>query len=93
MIDALKGVVEREKAQIGVFITLSDPTKGMNEEALKAGFYKSPWGQHSKIQILTIRELLEGKRIDYPPRKQTDVTFKKAERKSKGEPVEQGEMF
>jgi len=93
MIDALKGVVEREKAQIGVFITLSDPTKGMNEEALKAGFYKSPWGQHPKIQILTIKELLAGKKIDYPPRRQTDVTFKKAERKTKDSPVEQKEMF
>ncbi|GAH77963.1 unnamed protein product, partial [marine sediment metagenome] len=49
--------------------------------------------QHPKIQILTIKELLAGKKIDYPPRRQTDVTFKKAERKSKGKPVEQGEMF
>jgi len=93
MIDALKGVVEREEAQIGVFITLTDPTRGMKEEALKTGFYKSPWGQHPRIQILTIKELLAGKKIDYPPRRQTDVTFKKAERKSKGKPVEQKEMF
>ena len=89
----LKAVVEREKAQIGVFITLKDPTRGMKEEALKAGFYKSPWGQHSRIQILTIKELLADKKIDYPPRRQTDVTFKKAERKSKDKPVEQKEMF
>jgi len=89
----LKAVVEREKAQIGVFITLTDPTRGMKEEALKTGFYKSPWGQHPKIQILTIKELLAGKKIDYPPRRQTDVTFKKAERKSKDSPVEQKEMF
>lgn len=89
----LKAVVEREKAQIGVFITLNDPTKGMKEEALKAGFYKSPWRQHPKIQILTIKELLAGKNIDYPPRRQTDVTFKKAERKTKDSRVEQKEMF
>ncbi len=89
----LKAVVEREKAQIGVFITLKDPTRGMKEEALKAGFYKSPWGQHSRIQILTTKELLESKKIDYPPKRQTDVTFKKAERKSKDSPVEQKEMF
>jgi hypothetical protein len=36
------------------------------EEAASAGFYKSPWGQHSKIQLLTVAELLEGKRIDMP---------------------------
>jgi len=89
----LKAVVEREKAQIGVFITLKDPTRGMKEEALKTGFYKSPWGQHHRIQILTIKELLASKKIDYPPRRQTDVTFKRAERKSKDKPVEQKEMF
>ena len=45
------------------------------------------------MQVLTIKELLEGKKIDYLPRRQTDVTFKKAERKSKNSPVEQKEMF
>ncbi|GAH74532.1 unnamed protein product, partial [marine sediment metagenome] len=33
----LKAVVEREEAQIGVFITLKGPTRGMKEEALKTG--------------------------------------------------------
>jgi len=53
MIDALKGVVEREGAQIGVFITLQKPTKPMQKEALSAGFYESPSGKHyPKIQML-----------------------------------------
>lgn len=76
----LRGVIERENAQIGVFITLSKPTKGMIKEAVSAGFYKSPgWNKdYPKIQILTIKELLEGKEIEYPPK--TSVTFKKAEK-------------
>jgi len=78
----LKGVIEREKAQIGVFITLQEPTKPMRTEAISSGYYKSPLGHnYPKIQILTVKELLEGKRIDYPSRATgIDATFKKAEK-------------
>jgi site-specific DNA-methyltransferase (adenine-specific) len=83
----LKGVVERENAQIGVFITLSKPTRHMKEEAISAGFYKSPLGHdYPKIQIITIEELLEGKDIDYPSKfTQVDATFRKAKRYQKKE--------
>ena len=52
----------------------------MKKEAVSAGFYKSPgWNKdYLRIQILTIKELLEGKRVDYPPK--TSVTFKKAKK-------------
>lgn len=76
----LRGVMERESAEIGVFITLRNPTKPMRSEAVEAGFYESPWGKHTRLQILTIKELLEGVRIDKPPSRQADVTFKKAPR-------------
>lgn len=72
----LRGVVEREKAAIGVFITLEDATKPMRTEAASAAFYKSPWGNHPRLQILTVAELLEGKGIDYPH--PMNVTFKRA---------------
>jgi hypothetical protein len=74
----LIGVVEREKAQIGVFITLDEPTQPMRAEAASTGFYDSPgWGQkYPRIQMLTIKELLQGAKIQYPPR--TNVTFKEA---------------
>lgn len=76
----LKGTIEREKAQIGVFITLAPPTAGMKKEAVATGFYKSPvWMKdYPKLQILTIQELLEGKGIEYPPK--TNITFKKAKK-------------
>jgi len=74
----LRGVVEREKAEIGVLITLEDATRDMCRETASAGFYKSPWGQHPRLQILTIEELLNGKGIDYPH--PTNVTFKRAPR-------------
>ena len=75
----LRGVLDREKAEIGVFICLAEPTKPMKVEAASAGFYTSPWNdkKYSRLQILTIKELLEGKAIDYPPTG-ANVTFKKA---------------
>jgi hypothetical protein len=70
--------VEREKAAIGVLLTLDEPTRAMRTEAASAGFYKSPWGQHPRLQIVTIADLLGRKRIDMPPVRQTSVTYKRA---------------
>jgi DNA modification methylase len=76
----LRGVVEREKAQMGVLIAMEEPTKPMRTEAAGAGFYDSPWGsRHPRLQIRTIEELLKGKGVDRPPH-QGNVTFKKAPR-------------
>jgi site-specific DNA-methyltransferase (adenine-specific) len=79
----LKGVLDREKAEIGAFITLEEPTKPMLIEALSAGFYEPPFsrvGPFSRLQILTIAEILAGKSLEYP-RGMGQATFKKAERK------------
>ncbi len=72
----LRGVIDRENAEIGVLITLEEATKPMVNETASIGFYKSPWGNHPRLQILTIAELLTGKKIDYPPT--VNVTHKKA---------------
>jgi site-specific DNA-methyltransferase (adenine-specific) len=83
----LRGVVGREKAQIGVLISMQKPTKAMRAEAAGAGFYKSPWGKHATLQILTVEELLKGKTIDYPDIPGVNVTFKKAP-KAKSKKIE-----
>jgi len=59
----LKGTMQREKAEIGLFLTLEPPTQGMATEAASAGFYHSDlWNEdYPRIQICTIEELLEGK--------------------------------
>ncbi len=74
-------VVEREKAAIGVLITLQEPTQPMRAEAAGAGLYESALlGQsYPRMQILTIAELLAGKRIEMPPIG-LSVTFKRASR-------------
>jgi hypothetical protein len=74
----LRGVIDREKAEIGVLLTLEDATRPMLIEAASADFYKSPWGSHPRLQILTVAELLAGRKIDYPPA--LNVTHKRAPR-------------
>jgi adenine specific DNA methylase Mod len=68
MIRDLAHVIEREKTDIGVFVTLEKPTGPMKEEAAKMGFYHSPLGRdYPRLQILTIEEILGGKTPDVPP--------------------------
>ena len=89
----LRGVLDREKAAIGVLISMEEATKPMHTEAATAGFFESKtWGRkYAKIQLLTIADLLSGKKIDMPPIKQVGATFKKAER-FKGDKSEQLEL-
>ncbi len=76
----LRGTVEREKAEMGCLLSMEKPTRHMRAEAASGGFYKSPWGtSHCRIQLLTVGELLEGKKLDRPPSR-GDATFKKAAR-------------
>ena len=66
----LKGVVEREKAAMGLFITLEDPTRDMQTEAASGGFYRSDlWHRdYPRIQIRTVGEMLSGQSFELPPR-------------------------
>ena len=67
MVRDLVGVIQRENAALGVLILMHEPTKPMRKEATDGGFYVSPAKtKHPKIQILTVGELLAGKRIDMP---------------------------
>jgi DNA modification methylase len=72
----LRGVLDREKAEIGVLITMEHPSQPMRSEAASAGFYKAPWGkEYPRLQLLTVDDLLSGKGVDFP---RENVTFKKA---------------
>ncbi len=74
----LRGVIDREAAQIGVLISLHSPSPAMRSEAASAGTYKSPWGSHPRMHLLTVDELLSGTKIDMPP---AGSQFKAAPRK------------
>ena len=75
----LVGTVQREKAAIGVFTTLEEPSRDMKTEATKAGFYYSPgWNKEFPwIQIFTIDKLLHGASVQMPPQ---FGTFKQAQK-------------
>lgn len=75
----LVGTLDREKAAIGVFITLEPASRDMTSEAASAGFYHSTgWNQKfPRLQILTIADLLAGQTIAMPP---SFGTFKQAQR-------------
>ena len=74
----LIGTLHRENAELALLITLEPPSAPMRQEAVAAGFYESEgWGrQFPKVQIVTIGELLAGKRPELPPARQT---FQQAE--------------
>lgn len=83
----LRGVIDREGASIGVFVTLDSASRDMITEAATVGVYNSQfWGRsYPRMQILTIEELLHGKVVDMPPTTSAS-TFKQAE-KVKDEPT------
>ncbi len=66
----LRGVVERENAALGLFISLEPPTQPMRREAASGGvFHSDLWGRDfPRIQIRTIGEMLSGQGFDLPPR-------------------------
>ena len=69
IIATLKGDMEREKAEMGLLVTLEPPTAPMEQEAAAAGFYVPehfPNHQFPRVQIATIEELLNGKSPTLP---------------------------
>ena len=79
----LKSDMEREKADLALFVTLNPPTRPMEQEALEAGFYAPeafPDHQFPKVQILTIEDLLSGAQPQYP-RYAPAATFQRAPRR------------
>ena len=62
-------VIDREESPIGIFITLDNPTKPMEKEAVIKGFYKSTTLNKSfaRLQILTVEQLFSGIKPETPP--------------------------
>jgi DNA modification methylase len=83
MMKDLITTVTHNKAEIGCFITLTPPTQPMIAEAAKAGFYVSDTGKKfPRIQILTIEDLMSGKKRLEHPEYVKDANFKKARRET-----------
>ncbi len=79
MIRDLRGVIEREKADIGIFLTLNPPKQTMITEAAAAGQYElEGFSPVPRIQIVTVEDALElrDRSVRLPARR--DDTFKRA---------------
>ena len=82
-IRSLMAVRERDSAEIGLFISLEEPTRGMVKDAASAGFYESATGKkYPRVQLLTIEGLLSGKQRAEHPDHAPDLNFKKAKAES-----------
>ena len=91
----LRGVRDREKAAIGILISLQPPTGPMETEAASAGFYEHKTNKQKfpRLQLRTVRELMDGKGIERPTSAASlDDTFKKApeSKKKHGQQTELG---
>jgi len=81
MVRDLKGVLDREKAPIGVFLTLEPPTRPMEKEAASAGFYTLGERQYPRLQIITVEQALTGAKPAIPL-VDAGATFKRATREA-----------
>ncbi len=83
----------RERAEVGIFLTLEPPTREMKREASAAGLYDIEYGQRAvpRIQIFTIAEILDGRRPELPGWAEVQ-TYKKPPARAKGR-TSQGELF
>ena len=79
MLRDLRGVIERERAEIGVFLTLSEPTRPMVTEAAAAGMCEiEGFDPVPRIQIVTVEQAMDlRERSVRLPLRRGD-TFKKA---------------
>ena len=81
----LIAVVDRERAKIGVYISLEPHTEPMKKEAAGAGLYDGPTGNVPKIQLLTIAELFAGKTPKVPLMERGFKTAAREERDDQSE--------
>jgi hypothetical protein len=64
----------------------------MRQEASEAGVYRSgsegvgSWGDHPRLQILTVEQLLDGRRIDMPPLS-GNLTFRRPPKVQRKRPI------
>ena len=82
MVRDLVGTIHSERAELGVLITLHDPTRGMLEAANTSGYWERPDNHQSfpKVQIVTVADLLAGRLPRLPDRTLPYVQAKRSTR-------------
>ncbi len=86
MVKDLIATLAHQKGDIGLFVTLTAPTRAMITEATAAGFYQSLNGKkYPRVQLLTIEALLNGSQRAEHPDYEPDLNFKKAKAETDAE--------
>jgi adenine specific DNA methylase Mod len=67
MVREFRGVIEREKTEMGLFVCLDPPSKEMELEAVRAGFADVVHGRVPRLQIVSIAEWFQGRKPSLPP--------------------------
>jgi len=82
--DSLLGTMEKHKCSMGVFLTVTPPTKPMMETVVESGFFGVSGFKYPRLQVLTLEDFFSGKRPKLPS---TNITYKSAKptKKSSGE--------
>jgi site-specific DNA-methyltransferase (adenine-specific) len=62
----LRAVVEQQDADMGVLVSLADPTREATNAALAAGVVRTAHGEFSKLQLAPMSELFQGRRPRLP---------------------------
>lgn len=64
----LRGVVDREKATMGILVCVKAPTPEMRREVNQAGVYRSINRDFPKLQIITVEDIFADKPLNIPGR-------------------------
>lgn len=77
----LFGTVKSEGAACGIYITRTEPTKPMIEFAKQQGQFKPEhFSAFDKLQIVTVQEILDGKRMKLPLMEEVTKKAQKAKK-------------
>lgn len=89
MVRDLRGVIEREEAEMGILITLANPTGPMLSEAASAGLVrKSAHGRLPRLQIVSVADILDGKMPKLPPLPQPERKQPVARKRAHADQIE-----
>ncbi len=73
--------MDKHKCELGIFLTIAEPTKPMLDTIASSGFIKTPSFDIPRLQILTLKEYFgKKKQLKLP---QLNITFKAAQLKGK----------
>ena len=78
-----KAVIDRERAEMGLFISLNEPTRDMNTEAAAFGFVQTAHGHFPRLQIVSIADWFRGKRPLLPSLGHISREFFEPEKRAK----------